>query len=138
MADSLSKEKRSWLMSRIKGVNTKPETLVRKFLFSKGFRYRLHRSDLPGKPDLILPKYNAIVFVHGCFWHQHTNCKISHQPKTNTSYWSVKLKKNVKRDQKVRKELIISGWRVFVIWECELKNNGEKVLEKLSKKIVSG
>ena len=98
MADVHSKEQRSYNMSQIKGKNTKPEMLVRKFLFSKGFRYRLHIKDLPGKPDIVLPKYKTVIFIHGCFWHGHEGCKYSSIPKTRTEWWTEKINKNISND----------------------------------------
>lgn len=109
-------------MSKIKGLNTKPELLVRKFLHSKGLRYRLHDNKLPGRPDLVLPKYSAVILVHGCFWHGHKNCKYFVIPKTRTSWWTNKIENNVKRDVKVISELKKIGYDVIVIWECELKH----------------
>ncbi len=110
-------------MSRIKGKDTKPELLVRKFLFAKGFRYRLHDKKLPGKPDIILPKYKTIIFVHGCFWHGHEGCKYFVVPKTRTEWWLEKINKNIFNDKKAISDLQNSGWKVIVIWECKLKSN---------------
>jgi len=122
MGDKLSKEKRSWNMSRIKNKNTLPEIKVRSLLHGLGFRFRLHRSDLPGTPDIVLPKYKTVIFVNGCFWHVHENCKDSTIPKTNISFWEKKLKGNVERDRKKYAQLEEEGWKVIVVWECELKN----------------
>jgi len=108
-------------MSRIKAKNTKPELLVRKRLFSMGFRYRLHDKRLPGKPDIYLPKYNTVILINGCFWHRHENCKYATIPKSNENYWNSKIEKNMLRDKKVREELENLGLRVIEIWECELK-----------------
>lgn len=108
-------------MSMIKGKNTKPELLVRKFLFSKGFRYRLHDKKLPGKPDIILPKYKIVIFVHGCFWHGHKGCKYFVIPKTRTDWWMNKINGNIANDQKKQLALQEAGWKVIHIWECELK-----------------
>lgn len=121
MADVHEPETRSYNMSQIKATNTKPEMIVRKFLHSNGFRYRLHVKDLPGKPDLVLPKYNSVIFVHGCFWHAHEGCKYFKFPATNTDYWNLKLYRNRKRDEKHRKKLSGNGWDVITVWECELK-----------------
>lgn len=136
MADVHNKEVRSYNMSRIKGKNTKPEILVRKFLFSKGFRYRLHSKLLPGKPDIILPKYKTVIFVHGCFWHGHKNCKYFVIPKTRTDWWLNKINGNIANDEKKRSALEKSGWRVINIWECELKSNKEQTLEQLAQNIL--
>ncbi|MHA1888087.1 MAG: very short patch repair endonuclease [Promethearchaeota archaeon] len=131
MADHLSKEKRSWNMSRIHSENTKPEIVVRSLLHQMGYRFRLHRKDLPGKPDIVLKKYNTVIFVHGCFWHHHNNCKRANIPKSNTDYWIPKIQKNVERDKNQKKKLKKLGWKVIVIWECEIKN-----INRLSKKLT--
>jgi DNA mismatch endonuclease (patch repair protein) len=122
MADILTKEKRSWNMSRIGRKDTKPEIAVRKQLHSLGFRFRLHNTDLSGKPDIVLKKYKTAVFVHGCFWHRHKNCKYAYNPKSRTSFWQKKFEVNIKRDQQVRGQLTSLGWKQMVIWECETKN----------------
>jgi DNA mismatch endonuclease (patch repair protein) len=107
-------------MSQIHSKNTKPELIVRKWLWHHGYRYRLHRKDLPGKPDIVLPKYNAVIFVHGCFWHRH-DCKFASTPATRKDFWEKKLNGNVKRDQENIKKLVKNNWRILVIWECEIK-----------------
>jgi len=114
-------EVRSYNMSQIKGKNTKPEMLVRKFLFSKGFRYRLHVKTLPGKPDIVLPKYKTVIFVHGCFWHGHEGCKYYVVPKTRTDWWLNKIKRNKELDLKNLQALRLDSWRVLTIFECDLK-----------------
>jgi DNA mismatch endonuclease (patch repair protein) len=121
MTDVHDKKTRSYNMSQIKGRDTKPEILIRKFLFSKGFRFRLHDKKLPGKPDLVLPKYKVVLFVHGCFWHGHKGCRYFVLPKTRTEWWQDKIEETIKRDIKTTKELNEHGWHVIVIWECELK-----------------
>lgn len=108
-------------MSQVKGKNTKPELVVRKFLFANGFRYRINQKDLPGKPDIVLKKYKCVIFVNGCFWHGHKGCKYFVLPKTRTEWWLQKIKGTQKRDRKAEIELNILGWRVITIWECELK-----------------
>ena len=113
---------RSYNMSRIRGKNTKPELLVRKFLFANGFRYRLNVKTLPGKPDIVLPKYKTVIFVNGCFWHGHKGCRYFVLPKTRTEWWLQKIKETQNRDQKAEAELERLGWKVIVIWDCELKN----------------
>jgi len=123
MADVHSQEVRSYNMSRIKGKDTKPELLVRKYLFSEGFRYRIHSKRLPGKPDIILKKYKTVIFVHGCFWHSHENCKYHVIPKTRREWWIEKLKKTKTKDKDDTSLLIEMGWNVIVIWECELKKD---------------
>jgi len=121
MADHLSKEKRSWNMSRISSKNTKPELIVRKILYQNGVRYRLHAKDLPGKPDISNKKKKFAVFVNGCFWHQHKGCKRSNKPKSNKSYWIPKLERNIQRQEESINSLKEMGWNIFIIWECELK-----------------
>ena len=122
MADVHSKATRSYNMSQIKGKDTKPELIVRKFLFSKGFRYKLHDKSLPGKPDIVLPKYRTVIFINGCFWHGHTGCKYYVVPKTKTEWWLNKINMNKARDIKHYTELENSGWRVILLWECDLKS----------------
>lgn len=136
MADKHSKEVRSYNMSRIKGKNTKPEMLVRKYLHANGFRYRLHSKNLPGKPDIVLQKYKTVIFVNGCFWHGHSDCKYFIVPKTNTDFWMNKITGNITNDSKVIQALKKFGWKVIIVWECELKNNKvEKTLTTLIKNI---
>lgn len=120
MADTLTKAERSERMSRIRGKDTKPELALRRAMHRLGFRFRLHGARLPGRPDLVLPKYRAAVFVHGCFWHRHQGCKIATTPKSNTPFWQAKFDRNVCRDAEVAKALRNLGWRVFTIWECEV------------------
>lgn len=121
MADCHNKETRSYNMSRIRSENTKPEEIVRKYLFSQGFRYRKNDSKLPGKPDIVFPKYKTVIFVNGCFWHGHTGCRYFVWPKSNPEFWKTKINGNIERDRNNCKLLADMGWRVFVIWECELK-----------------
>lgn len=109
-------------MSSVKGKNTKPEILIRKLLHSLGYRFRLHRKDLPGKPDIVLPRYKTVVFINGCFWHQHQGCKASHIPASHGEYWRNKLERNVARDKKNLQMLQGMGWHVIVIWECEVND----------------
>lgn len=122
MTDKLTKSQRSLNMSQIKGKNTKPEMQVRSVLHSLGYRYRLHKKDLPGKPDIVLTKYKTIIFVNGCFWHGHSGCKRSNIPKSNVEYWSKKIAGNISRFQDSANKLQNLGWKVFVIWECETKD----------------
>jgi len=112
-------------MSRIKGTNTKPEILVRSFLHKKGFRYSLHNSKLPGKPDICLSKYKAVIFVHGCFWHRHSRCKFAYIPKSRIDFWNRKFDENVKRDKRNQNELKKTCWRVYTIWECEVEHKNK-------------
>jgi DNA mismatch endonuclease, patch repair protein len=121
MADVHDKETRSYNMSQIKGKNTKPEMLVRKFLHANGFRYRLHVKNLSGRPDIVLPKYKTVIFVHGCFWHGHKDCKYFIVPKTRTKWWLTKINSNIANDTKVSKALKKEGWKIIHLWECNLK-----------------
>lgn len=122
MVDTVSAEKRSEMMAGIPSVNTQPELAVRSFLHRKGLRFRLHRKDLPGKPDIVLPRFRAALFVHGCFWHQHEGCSLASRPKSNKAYWAPKLERNLARDAENRAALEALGWRVAVIWECDARN----------------
>ena len=132
MADVLTPKQRSYNMSQIHGKDTKPEELVRKFLFSQGFRYRKNDARLPGKPDIVLPKYKTVIFVNGCFWHKHEGCRYFVWPKNNAVFWKEKIEKNADRDQRNYVLLQQAGWRVIIIWDCQLKpNNRETTLETL-------
>lgn len=131
MADVHSPSQRSYNMSRIKGKDTKPELLVRKFLFSKGFRYRVNDKRLPGKPDIVLPKYKTVIFVNGCFWHGHENCKYFKLPKTRKAWWKAKIDRNRLNETKNFSFLKKEGWKVIRIWTCELKERREKTLDAL-------
>jgi DNA mismatch endonuclease (patch repair protein) len=135
MSDKLTPERRSWNMSRIKGKDTKIEVEVRKYLFSKGYRFRKNDKRYPGKPDIVLPKYHVAIFVHGCFWHRHEGCKDATIPKTRTEFWLEKFDKNVKNDQIKQEKLRELGWKVIVIWECELKKNFMKTMEWLEQEL---
>jgi DNA mismatch endonuclease, patch repair protein len=130
MADVHDKKTRSYNMSRIKGKNTKPEILVRQFLHKNGFRYRLNYSKLPGKPDIVLPKYKAVIFINGCFWHGHENCKYFVVPKTKTEWWLNKINETKQRDILKKQEIESLGWRVKIIWECELKTDKREQIFK--------
>lgn len=127
MADVHDKATRSYNMSRIKNKNTKPEILVRKFLFANGFRYRINDKKLPGKPDIVLPKYKTVIFVNGCFWHGHEDCKYFKLPATRTGWWKEKIEKNIENDLKKHAQLKLAGYKVIVIWECELKGKTKEV-----------
>lgn len=129
--DNISKKERSHIMSLVKQKNTKPEMFVRSFLHRKGLRYRLHDNKLPGKPDLVFPKYKTVVFIHGCFWHGHDDpkCKLARIPKSRVEFWTNKVKSNHERDIKNKEILQAMGWRVLTIWECELTE--QKSLERL-------
>lgn len=119
--DKLTKEQRHRCMSAIRGKNTKPEIVVRKFLFGRGFRYRLNHPRLPGHPDIVLRKYRTVIFVNGCFWHGHDNCKYYRLPKTNVDFWRKKVERNKKRDVEEQRQLAAMGWHCITIWECQLK-----------------
>ena len=137
MADTVDRIRRSEIMSSIKGFDTKPEIIVRKYLFNKGFRFRLHDKSIPGNPDIILKKYNCLIFVNGCFWHGHKNCKIYVMPKTNKKFWYSKIENNIRRDKKNLNTLKKIGWRVIVVWECELNNlKREVILQRIMNKIL--
>lgn len=135
--DNRTPEERSRNMSRIPSKNTKPEETVRKYLFSQGFRYRKNVSKLPGKPDIVLPKYKTVVFVNGCFWHAHQGCKWFVPPKSNSEFWQKKFSYNVERDERNYNRLREQDWKVIVIWECELRHgNTTEVLERLKNTLM--
>ncbi|MCR4573872.1 MAG: very short patch repair endonuclease [Lentisphaeria bacterium] len=119
--DTVSPEKRSETMSKIRSKNTKPELLVRHHLHMLGFRYRLHSPKLPGHPDIVLPKWHTVIFINGCFWHRHEGCKVATMPKSNVEFWTKKFERNVARDKKEQAALKEAGWHVLVVWECEIK-----------------
>jgi len=131
MVDKISKTKRSENMSRIRSANTEIEVTVRKWLFSKGIRYRKNVKNLPGQPDIVIGKSKIIIFVNGCFWHGHSNCQISHLPKSSEEYWNSKILKTKNRDEENIKKLKLIGWEVIIIWECELKKDERKALVSL-------
>ena len=121
MTDTMTRERRSWTMSRIRSKDTKPELLVRKYLFSRGLRFRVNVGRLPGHPDIVLPKYRALVEVRGCFWHRHPGCATATSPKSHVRFWREKFRRNVARDKLHEEQWAAAGWRVFVVWECELR-----------------
>ncbi|WP_223478074.1 very short patch repair endonuclease [Oricola indica] len=121
MADRISKAHRSWNMSRIRGKDTKPEKLLRSALHRAGFRFRLHSGNLPGKPDIVLPKYRTVIFVHGCYWHRHSGCRHATTPKSNIDFWNGKFAATVERDLRNVADLEAAGWRVLIVWECEIE-----------------
>lgn len=137
MADVHTPEQRSYNMSRIRGKDTKPEELVRKYLFSQGFRYRKNDARLPGKPDIVLPKYKTVIFVNGCFWHAHEGCKYFVWPKNNADFWKKKIESNVERDEKNYQLLKNLGWNVLIVWECELKKDSfSKTMSSLEQQLT--
>jgi len=135
MADHLSKNKRSWNMSRIKSRHTKPELILRSLLHRSGFRFRINYNKLPGSPDIVLPKYKTVIFVHGCFWHRHPSCSKATTPNTNRDYWQKKFDKNVSRDIEIRKEIKKLKWHIIVVWECEVMAEPLSVLEFIIKQL---
>ena len=137
MVDKFSKETRSYVMSRVRSKDTKPEILVRSYLFSRGLRFRKNDKRYPGSPDIVLPKYNTVVFVHGCFWHRHEGCKYATMPKSNVDFWEKKFHRNKERDEFNQKELEEMGWNVITVWECQLKKDKlEQTLEHLYAQIT--
>ena len=134
MVDRLTKERRSWNMGRIRGKHTAPEMVVRSMLHQMGFRFRLHGKNLPGRPDIVLPKYKAVIFVNGCFWHRHRRCRNCTTPTNNRAFWVKKLEGNVSRDILHRRVLRQLGWRVVVVWECETEKT--KVTERLQRRLA--
>jgi len=131
MADIVSPEVRSRMMSGIRGKNTRPEVSIRKELFRRGFRYRLHAKELPGKPDIAFPRYRAVVFIHGCFWHGH-DCRLFKMPSTRVDFWKTKFERNRANDQMARETLLALGWRVATVWECSIKGRESKGIEAVA------
>jgi len=135
MVDLLTSERRSWNMSQIKGRNTRPELRLRSLLHRAGFRFRLHAKQLPGRPDVVLPKYRTAIFVHGCFWHRHPGCRDTTTPSTRREFWQEKFDGNVRRDARNRAALEATGWTVVTVWECELKTDAEGIVRRLADKL---
>jgi DNA mismatch endonuclease (patch repair protein) len=133
VADRISKEKRSWNMSRIRATDTKPELVVRSLLHGMGFRYRLHVRTLPGCPDIVLPRWKCVVLVHGCFWHRHRGCYLAYTPKSRKTFWTEKFERNVYRDKKALAKLKQLGWKALVLWECELHDH-----DRLTRRLLRG
>jgi len=133
--DRLSPAKRSWNMGRIKNKNTEPEVIVRRLLHNQGFRFRLHTKNLPGSPDIVLPKYKTVIFVHGCFWHRHSHCADATTPKTRTDFWESKFLENINRDKKNHAALLATGWKVLIVWSCEVRNTSQ-LLMRLTEEIL--
>ena len=138
MADIVSSAVRSRMMSGIQAKDTKPEILVRKALHAKGYRFRLHRKDLPGNPDITLAKFRTVILVHGCFWHMHKGCKLARIPSSRTEFWTAKLRANAMRDETAESRLLALGWRVLTIWECYLKSTSPEVLQADLARWISG
>lgn len=137
MADTFSKEKRHEIMSKVRSKDTKIKIRVRHWLYNHGMRYRKHCNDILGKPDLAIKKYKIAIFIHGCFWHGHDNCKNYRLPKTNLDYWQEKINKNAKRDHANINNLQNLGWRVFVVWECQIKSDFESAMQNLLSEIIN-
>lgn len=135
MSDIYSKDKRSEIMSKVASKDTKPEIFVRKFLFNRGFRYRKNVNNLPGKPDIVLPKYKTVIFINGCFWHGHIGCKKSKLPKTRELFWKEKIENNISRDKRNYEILESLGWHIIVLWECQIRKSNLEVLEQLEMQI---
>jgi len=127
-ADTLTREHRSWNMSRIQGRNTRPELRLRSLLHREGYRFRLHVGGLPGRPDIVLPRYRTAIFVHGCFWHRHEGCRSTTNPSTRPEFWQNKFSENVSRDARNQAALREAGWNVLVVWECELKAESDSIV----------
>ena len=136
MTDTLSREKRSWNMSRIKGRDTKPEMLLRSLLHREGFRFRLHDKRLPGRPDIVLPGRRSVIFVNGCFWHRHENCRFAYTPKSKQAFWLKKFADTVRRDREKQKMLADLGWQVLVAWECELQIDSALLISDISSRLL--
>lgn len=135
MNDTLTPDQRSWVMGRVRSKNTQPELIVRSILHRMGYRFRINRRDLPGKPDIVLPKHKTVVFVHGCFWHRHRGCKNCTTPSTRREYWEEKFARNVQRDRSNRRELRAQGWKVIVAWECDVRRDPAKAGRTIAGKI---
>lgn len=133
--DRISEQRRSWNMSQIRNRDTRPERQVRSMLHQMGYRFRLHAKDLPGRPDVVLPKYRTVVLVHGCFWHRHEGCRFAYAPKSRVEFWRAKFRQNVRRDLEVCRLLEQDGWRVVTVWECELRTP-DRLRERLNREIV--
>lgn len=138
MADTITRERRSWNMSRIRGRDTGPELRLRSLLHRAGFRFRLHAKKLSGRPDIVLPKYRTAIFVHGCFWHRHAGCRNATTPSTRAEFWQEKFDGNVCRDARNRADLEVAGWTVMTVWECELKTDAEEVVRRLAGELRRG
>lgn len=133
--DIFNIKKRSWVMSRVHSKNTIPEKIVRSALHCAGYRFRLHGFDLPGKPDIVLPKYHAVIFVNGCFWHQHNGCKKAIIPRNNSAFWKRKLERTIERDRQIRAKLRRHGWKVFTLWECHIRSSADRTVIRIRKSL---
>ena len=135
MIDTFSPEKRAWVMRRITGKDTKPELIVRTLLHRAGYRFKANDKTLPGRPDLVLPKYDMVIFIHGCFWHRHKNCKQASTPKTNQAFWQEKFSNNQRKDARAKRQLNALGWRVMTIWECRVMKHPQTVLARIIRRL---
>ena len=135
MIDTLSPKRRSYVMNRITGKDTKPELIVRTLLHRAGYRFKVNDKTLPGRPDIVLPKYGTVIFVHGCFWHRHKNCKQASDPKTNRTFWREKFANNQRKDTRAKRQLNARGWRYLTIWECQVIKNPQAVLSRIINKL---
>lgn len=136
MSDIVDRSTRSRMMSGIRGKDTRPERIVRSGLHRRGFRFRLHSRKLPGKPDIVLPRYGTVVLVHGCFWHRHAGCRYATKPASRAHFWQQKFRRNVERDHRTQAELRAAGWRVFVVWECGIRHQPDRLLDELAEAIA--
>ena len=136
MTDRISPAHRSWNMSRIRGKDTGPEMRLRKLLHRAGYRFRLHARNLPGKPDIVLPKYRSAIFVHGCFWHRHEGCALATVPKTRADFWAAKFEATIERDRRKTQQLKALGWRVITVWQCELESDAGQVLTRVRNRLL--
>lgn len=134
MTDRISKERRSWNMSQIRAANTRPEMMVRSVLHRLGYRFRVHSRSLPGRPDVVLPKWRTVIQVHGCFWHRHSGCKFAYTPKSRTRFWTRKFTENIERDFRTMRQLRELGWRVVTVWECQVCDP-ERLAKRLDARI---
>ena len=134
--DSLTKEQRSWVMSRVRSENTTPERIIRSFLYQRGFRFRLHEKSLPGSPDIVLPKYRTVIEIRGCFWHRHPGCKVAGMPLSNVDFWKAKFERNVTRDKKNEVAIDNLGWNLIVVWGCQVRD--KTILNRLPARIKAG
>ncbi len=139
MTDIVSRKKRSEMMGGIRSRNTKPEITVRQWLHKHGYRFRLHRTDLPGRPDIVLPRRRIAIFVHGCYWHQHPGCKLAYTPKSNVEFWQKKFAENRERDERAHLALQSAGWRIIIVWECEVRSGtfSERLADLLRAETIS-
>jgi DNA mismatch endonuclease, patch repair protein len=136
MVDRLTSEHRSWNMSRIRGKNTGPERQLRSLLHQAGFRFRLHQANLPGKPDLVLPRYRTAIFVHGCYWHRHPGCRNATTPATRTDFWLTKFQGTIERDRRAIENLTKMGWRIITVWECELARDADAIVHEIGRQLA--